>query len=100
LRLGRAVELASQSGHDAVGRLLARVVEVVDTETGIVRIKEDVDASDEMALDTRSTRSVRAGVPTGGRGSFESQGAQTRGSGLTMRMGTDSKCSSTPVSSP
>jgi hypothetical protein len=45
-----------------VGRLLARVVEVVDTETGIVRMKQDVDASDEMALDTRSTRSVRAGV--------------------------------------
>jgi hypothetical protein len=62
LRLGRAVQLASQSGNDAVGRLLARVVEVVDTETGIVRMKQDVDASDEMALDTRSTRSVRAGV--------------------------------------
>jgi hypothetical protein len=62
LRLGRAVQLASQTGNDAVGRLLARVVEVVDAETGIVRMKEDVDASDEMTLDTRSTRSVRAGV--------------------------------------
>jgi hypothetical protein len=62
LRLGRAVQLASQSGNDALGRLLAGVVEVVDAETGLVRMKENVDASDEMTLDTRSTRTVRAAV--------------------------------------
>jgi hypothetical protein len=65
LRLGRAVQLASQSGNDAMARLLARVVEVVDADTGMVRMREDVDLSDEMALDTRSTKSVRAGVAAG-----------------------------------
>jgi hypothetical protein len=66
LRLGRAVQLATQSGNDAVARLLACVVEVVDGETGMVRLKGDVDPSDEMALDTRSTRSVRASVAAAG----------------------------------
>jgi hypothetical protein len=65
-RLGRAVQLASQSGNDAMARLLARVVEIVDADTGKVRMRDDVDASDEMALDTRSIRSVRAGIAAAG----------------------------------
>jgi hypothetical protein len=58
-RLGRAVALAQGSGNDDTARLLARVVDVVDAATGTVRLKKKVDDADEMALDTRSTRTVR-----------------------------------------
>ena len=58
-RLGRAAQLAAESGHDGTLRLLARVVDIVDASTGTVRLRSDVDAADEMALDTRSTKTVR-----------------------------------------
>ena len=59
LKLGRAVQLAHESGHDDTVKLLARVVDVDDPARGTVRLKRDVAALDEMALDTRSTRTVR-----------------------------------------
>ena len=34
-------------------------VDVEDAQTGTVRLRRDVAAVDEMALDTRSTRTVR-----------------------------------------
>jgi hypothetical protein len=58
-KLGRAVKLAEESGNDDTARLLAKVVDVVDAATGTVRLKKKVDDADEMALDTRSTRTVR-----------------------------------------
>ncbi len=58
-RLGRAVALAHQAGNDEMARLLANVVDVVDEATGTVRLKKRVDAAAEMALDTRSTKTVR-----------------------------------------
>ena len=58
-KLGRAVALAEQSQNEDTARLLARVVDVVDAATGTVRLKKKVDDADEMALDTRSTRTVR-----------------------------------------
>jgi hypothetical protein len=58
-RLGRAVALASQSGHEDTARLLAGVVDVVDAASGTVRLKQRVSDADEMALDTRSTKTVR-----------------------------------------
>jgi von Willebrand factor type A C-terminal domain/von Willebrand factor type A domain len=58
-RLGRAVALAEQSGNDDTARLLAKVVDVVDAATGTVRLKRAVADADEMALDTRSTKTVR-----------------------------------------
>jgi hypothetical protein len=58
-KLGRAVALAEQSGNDGTARLLAKVVDVVDAATGTVRLKKKVDDADEMALDTRSTKTVR-----------------------------------------
>jgi hypothetical protein len=60
-RLGRAVALAAASGHDGTLRLLEAVVEVDDAATGTVRLRSDVADADEMALDTRSTRTVRVG---------------------------------------
>jgi hypothetical protein len=58
-RLGRAVALAHQAGNEEVARLLAGVVDVVDEATGTVRLKKKVDAATEMALDARSTKTVR-----------------------------------------
>jgi hypothetical protein len=58
-RLGRAVALAHEAGNDDMRRLLANVVDVVDEATGTIRLKKKVDAADEMALDTRSTKTVR-----------------------------------------
>jgi len=58
-RLGRAVALAHLAGNEETARLLASVVDVVDEATGTVRLKKKVDAAAEMALDTRSTKTVR-----------------------------------------
>ena len=51
--------LAHQSGNEATANLLAKVVDVVDPVTGTVRLKAEVADADEMALDTRSTKTVR-----------------------------------------
>ncbi len=58
-KLGRAVKLAQESGNEGTARLLSKVVDVVDAATGTVRLKKAVADADEMALDTRSTKTVR-----------------------------------------
>lgn len=57
--LGQAAKLAHDSGNDSTTRLLAKVVDVVDLEAGTVRLKSQVAKADEMALDTRSTKTTR-----------------------------------------
>ncbi|HEV7763081.1 MAG TPA: VWA domain-containing protein [Acidimicrobiales bacterium] len=61
VRLGRATQLAVGSGHEGTVRLLRKVVDVEDERTGTVRLRKHVAKADEMALDTRSTRTVRVG---------------------------------------
>jgi von Willebrand factor type A C-terminal domain/von Willebrand factor type A domain len=63
-KLGRAVQLASESGNDSTLKLLAAVVDVADAATGTVRLRHGVADADEMALDTRSTKTVRVGPAT------------------------------------
>jgi hypothetical protein len=58
-KLGRAVALAQQSGNEDTAKLLTKVVDVVDAATGTVRLKKKVEDADEMALDTRSSKTVR-----------------------------------------
>ncbi|MEV2212682.1 VWA domain-containing protein [Streptomyces sp. NPDC050997] len=58
-KLGRAVQLASDSGNADTAKLLAKVVDVVDAATGTVRLKAKVEDADEMTLETRSTKTVR-----------------------------------------
>lgn len=58
-KLGRAVQLASDSGNADTAKLLAKVVDVVDAATGTVRLKAKVAEADEMTLETRSTKTVR-----------------------------------------
>ncbi|MDO8389607.1 MAG: VWA domain-containing protein [Actinomycetota bacterium] len=57
--LGEAAKLAHQSGNENTTRLLAKVVDVVDADAGTVRLKQNVEKTDEMALDTRSTKTTR-----------------------------------------
>jgi hypothetical protein len=60
-KLGRAVQLASESANEGTMKLLQAVVDVDDAATGRVRLRQEVEDADEMALDTRSTKTVRAG---------------------------------------
>ena len=57
-KLQRAMELAVESGNEGTAKLLAGVIEV-DERTGTARLKRDVAAADEMALDARSTTTAR-----------------------------------------
>jgi hypothetical protein len=57
--LGKAAKLAHDTNNDATMRLLKKVVEVDNPDAGTVRLRRDVDKADEMALDTRSTKTVR-----------------------------------------
>ncbi len=59
IRLGRAVQIAHEGGNDETVKLLKKVVEVDDAATGTVRLRRQVEKTDEMALDVRSTRTVR-----------------------------------------
>jgi hypothetical protein len=58
-KLGRAVQLAAAAGNTDTMKLLEGVVEVQDPATGTVRLKRGALDADEMALDTRSTKTVR-----------------------------------------
>lgn len=57
-KLGRAMELAVESGNDGTAKLLAAVVEV-DVKTGTAKLRREVAEADEMALDARSTKTAR-----------------------------------------
>jgi hypothetical protein len=59
-KLGRAVALAHESGNEDTARLLAKVADVINPATGDIRLKPTVTDADEMALNTRSTKTVRA----------------------------------------
>lgn len=57
--LGKAVKIAHDSGNESTAKLLRTVVEVEDAASGTVRLKRSVAKQDEMALDTRSTKTSR-----------------------------------------
>ncbi|MEU6999955.1 VWA domain-containing protein [Nonomuraea sp. NPDC046570] len=54
-RLGRARQLAEDSGRTDTARLLDKVVEI-DPGTGTARLRRNVDKADEIELDTGSVR--------------------------------------------
>jgi hypothetical protein len=58
-KLGRAVQLATETGHSDTAKLLSKVVDVEDARTGTVRLKRKVATVDEMTLDTRSSKTMR-----------------------------------------
>ncbi len=61
LRLGRAVQISLSSGRTDLLSLLTKVVDVVDGDAGTVTLGRKVEDYDEMALDTRSTRTAPTG---------------------------------------
>jgi VWA domain-containing protein len=58
-KLGRAVQLAAETGNDEATSKLRKVVDVEDEKEGTVKLKRTVDKADEMALDTASTKTTR-----------------------------------------
>jgi len=58
-QFGRAAKLADEGGNSDTLRLIKGVVDVIDAPTGTVRLREHVNREDEMALDARSTRTVK-----------------------------------------
>ncbi len=58
-RLGRAVQLAEQTGNADTLRLLKNVVVVEDAATGTVRLKPDAGKAAQMELETGSVRTAR-----------------------------------------
>jgi len=59
VKLGRAVQLAQETGNDEATSRLRRVVEIDDADQGTVRLRRNADKLDEMALDTASTKTTR-----------------------------------------
>jgi hypothetical protein len=58
-KLGRAVQLATESGHEDTAKLLARVVDVVDAPTGTVRLRKKVAGVDAELAEVRSVKTIR-----------------------------------------
>jgi hypothetical protein len=58
-KLGRAVQLAAQTGNEEATTRLRKVVDIDDQDNGTVRLKRTVEKADEMALDTASTKTTR-----------------------------------------
>jgi hypothetical protein len=58
-KLGRAVQLAAETGNEEATSKLRKVVDIEEPGTGKVRLRKSVDRLDEMALDTASTKTSR-----------------------------------------
>jgi hypothetical protein len=58
-KLGRAVQLAVETGNEEATTRLRKIVEIDDAATGKVQLRRSVDKLDEMALDTASTKTTR-----------------------------------------
>jgi hypothetical protein len=59
IKLGRAAQLAAETGNEEATNKLKRVVEITDADSGTVKLKREVSKLDEMALDTSSTKTTR-----------------------------------------
>lgn len=59
VKLGRAVQLAKETGNEEATTRLRKVVDIDSEDHGTVRLKRNTDKLDEMALDTASTKTTR-----------------------------------------
>lgn len=59
VKLGRAVQLAKETGNEEATTRLRKVVDIENEDHGTVRLKRNTDKLDEMALDTASTKTTR-----------------------------------------
>lgn len=62
-KLGRAVQLADESGHEDTLKLLAKVVDVVDAATGTVRLRRTMSQVDAEMAEVVSRTTVRIRKP-------------------------------------
>lgn len=58
-KLGRAVQLATETGNAEATAKLRKVVDIHDARTGTVQLRRAVEKADVMALDTASTKTTR-----------------------------------------
>jgi hypothetical protein len=58
-KLGRAVQLAEESGHTDTAKLLAKVVDVVDASSGTVQLRKKVAGVDAELANVRSVKTIR-----------------------------------------
>jgi len=58
-KLGRAVQLAEESGHSDTAKLLGKVVDVIDAPSGTVRLKQKVAGVDAELANVRSVKTIR-----------------------------------------
>ena len=58
-KLGRAVQLAEETGHVDTAKLLARLVDVIDARAGSVRLKRQVAGVDAELANVRSIKTIR-----------------------------------------
>lgn len=59
--LGRAIQIAAQSGNDEATRRLQKVVDIEDAATGTVHLRRDIKKIDALDAEVSATRTVRAG---------------------------------------
>ena len=57
--LGRAAQLATETGREDTATLLGRLVEVIDIRSGEVRLRQDVVGVDAEMANVRSVRTIR-----------------------------------------
>jgi hypothetical protein len=59
VKLGRAIQLAQQSGNEDATVRLKKIVDVVDAEQGTVRLRAGVNKADLLDAEVSATRTVR-----------------------------------------
>jgi hypothetical protein len=59
VKLGRAIQLAQQSGNDEATVRLKKIVDVVDADQGTVRLRAGVNKADLLDAEVSATRTVR-----------------------------------------
>jgi len=58
-KLGRAAQLADQTGHEGTAELLGKLVHVIDARTGQVELKTNIAGIDAELANVRSVKTIR-----------------------------------------
>jgi hypothetical protein len=75
VKLGRAAKLAKESGHLDTLKLLERVVDIDDADSGTVKLRPRATKSEKMDLDAESVKTQRFGKRRQGEGAGEGTGS-------------------------
>jgi DNA-binding SARP family transcriptional activator len=77
VRFGRAIQLADTAGDWEIREMLAKVVDVEDASTGLVRLRRDIREPVPMTLDARSRKTTQVRTGTAASSSPPSADEQT-----------------------